>query len=894
MNWFQRLLRKREMEQRLDKELRHHFESMVSDNLRAGLNEPEARRKARLDFGGLEQLKEECRDARGTMLVEATVQDLRFALRTLAKSPVFSIAVVATLALGIGANTAVFQLLDALFFQSLPVAEPDRLVTVQIRGGNGNFGISRGDGRLTYPLFQGIRDHQTALSGVLASSIETVRIGVAPDTREIPAMFASGDFFSTLQVAPAAGRLIDQSDDFAGCASPGVVLSHSFWQSEFAGQSAALGSRIVIADHLLEIIGITPPGFGGLEVGTRFDIALPLCTQALLHNGDRHFQRRDVFWLSVMGRLKPGWSREQAAQHLVAISPGLFAATAPGGYSSKSTENYKALRLDAVPGNNGVSSLRQEYATSLWMLLGITGLVLLIACANIANLMLARAGARQREFAVRVALGASRSRLLRQALSESLLLATGGALLGLALGRLLSGAIVAFLGTQNSPLTLDLSPSWRMLAFTTAVALTTCLLFGLAPALRSLRTDPGHTIKAGGRGLTADRQRFSFQRVLVVAQVAMSLVLVAGALLLVRSFRNLITLDPGFREKGILIASFDMSRMHLAPAQVKPAALSLVDEVQSVPRVEAAAATTNIVIGGGSWTLGIQAGSLQGPSKFTWVTPGYFNTVETPMLAGRDFTRTDSENAPKVVVVNQTFARRYFPGTDPIGKTFRSTQEPNYPEAEYQIIAICKDTRYYDLRDVPPPQSFAPLTQHPSYGPWAGLYVRSSAPLAQITAEIKRRVHQAHPGIGMEFRVFETQIRDGLVRERLMAALSGFFGVLAALLASIGLYGVMAYIVVWRRNEIGIRMALGATRGQVIRLFMRQAVALALAGLAIGVGASFVFAQATKSLLFGLTPYDPTTYCSAAILLGAVAALGSYLPARRASRLDPLVALHYE
>ncbi|HWB96853.1 MAG TPA: ABC transporter permease, partial [Bryobacteraceae bacterium] len=359
------------------------------------------------------------------------------------------------------------------------------------------------------------------------------------------------------------------------------------------------------------------------------------------------------------------------------------------------------------------------------------------------------------------------------------------------------------------------------------------------------------------------------------------------------SFRNLITLDPGFRTHGILIATFDLSRISLPAPQIKPAVASLLEEIRAVPQVEAAAATTNIIVNGGSWTLGL-TGSLQGNSKLTWVSPGYFDTVEIPILAGRDFTRADVENGQKVAIVNQTFVRRYFPGTNPIGKTFRSAKEPGYPEAEYQIVGICKDTRYSDLRDTPPPQTYAPISQHPSYGPWAAFYIRSAAPLNLLADEIKRRINRSRPGVGTEFRVFQDEVRDSLQRERLLASLSGFFGALAAVLAAIGLYGVIAYIAVRRRNEIGIRMALGATRAGIVGLFLREAALLAAVGAIFGLAGALLFARAARSLLFGFSAYDPLTYGAAAALLAAVVALGSYLPARRAAGLDPLTALHYE
>jgi predicted permease len=595
-----------------------------------------------------------------------------------------------------------------------------------------------------------------------------------------------------------------------------------------------------------------------------------------------------------MGRLKPGLSLKQASDRLYAISPGLFEATVPTGYSAESLQDHKKLRLEALPAGTGISWLRTQYDRPLWLLLGITGLVLLIACANLANLTLARTSARDREFALRAALGASRGRLIRQLLCESLLLAMSGAALGLGLARVLSGAIVRFLTTEGDPLYLEFRIDWRMLAFTAGVAIAACVIFGLAPALRSSQAQLGEAIKTGGRGMTADRGRFSFQRLLVIVQISVSLVLVVGALLFVRSFRNLTALDPGFREKGILLAFFDMTGLHVPAGAVKPLDRELLDEVHSIPQVEAAATTTNILIGGGMWSLGVRLGSVEDESRFTWVSPGYFETLQIPLLAGRGFNRSDTESSPKVAIVNQTFVRHFLGGADPIGKTFRSSAEPNYPEAEYQIVGVAKDTKYFDLREQTPPMSYAPADQLYAKGLWSTMFIRSSAPLSSVGSAIRHRLSASHPDMAMEFRPFQAQIDEGLVRERLMAALSGFFGALAALLATIGLYGVMAYVMVRRRNEIGIRMALGAGRGSVIGLVMKDAALLVMTGIAVGLVCGLALARTAASLLFGLSSYDALTFGGAALLLALVAALGSYLPAHRASRLDPMTALRYE
>ncbi len=827
--------------------------------------------------------------------VETLWQDLRYGARLLRLSPGFAIVAILSLALGIGANTAIFQLIDAVRLRSLPVPNPQELAEVRVANGNGGMGVSNGfNAEMTNPLWEQVRERQQAFSGVFAWGSDLIGMGQGNQARRVRGLWVSGEFFSVLGVPPIRGRLFGPADDRRGCGPAGVVIGYGLWQSEFGGQDSAVGSKMMIQNHPFEVIGVTPPAFFGLEVGQTFDIALPICTVSIW---GRAIERRDIWWLTVMGRLKPGWTLAQASAHLNGISPGLFDATAPTGYEG-TQERYRKLRLAAFPAGTGVSRLRRTYDTPLWLLLAITGLVLLIACANLANLMLARASAREREVAVRLALGASRGRLIRQLLSESLLLAVSGAALGAGLARLLSQGIVRFLSSEANSLQLDLSTDWRVLAFTAAAAILTCVVFGLAPALRSLRIEPGAAMKAGGRGLTAGRERFSFQRLLVVSQIAVSLVLLVGAVLFVRSFRNLVTFDPGFREKGILITFFDLTRLHLPAARGVSFQRELLERVRAIPQVEAAASTSNVPLNGASWTMGVRVagrqGEQRGASKFTWVSPGYFRTMEIPLLAGRDFNASDTDTSHKVAVVNETFVRRFSAGENPIGEVMRTAAEPNYPVALYEIVGVVKDTKYAGLREDTQAIAFAPAPQHPNPGPWAAILIRSSAPLTEVVAAVKRDVGQLNPEIVMDFRVFQAQIREGLARERLMAALSGFFGVVAALLAGIGLYGVISYLVARRRNEIGIRMALGASRYQVVALIMREAALLLVIGVAVGMILSLAGATSAGALLFGLQPYDPLTLIASGALLAAIAALASYLPARRTSRLDPMIALRYE
>ena len=887
------LVRRGAVERELDRELQFHLDQEVENNVRLGMAPSAARSAALRRLGGAAQIQEECRDMRGWSFIEGAMRDLQYAWRMLRKAPAFTLAAVATLALGIGANTAIFQLLDAVRLRNLPVGDPQRLALIRIAAKGGGFGISHYSDNLSYPLLEQIRDHQQAFSGVFAwySGYTNLRIGEGERARRATVLQVTGDFFPTLGISPAAGRLFGPGDDLRGCAAPTVVLSYPFWQSEFGGGLSAIGSRLMVMGHSLEIIGVTPGGFSGPEVGPRFDFSLPLCSITALGQAETApFERRDYSWLSVMGRLKTGWTLTQASEHLRAISPGLMQATALSGYSRNSLERYLDFRLEAVSGATGVSRLRETYDRSLWLLLGLTGLVLLIACANLSNLLLARAGAREREFAVRLALGAGTGRLIRQTFMEGLLLAAAGAVLGLALAAALSSGILRFLETEENRLVLDLALDWRMLAFTAAIACLTCLLLSLAPALRASRSHPAAAMKAGARGLTADRTRFGFQRMLVVVQVSVSLVLVAGAFLFVGSFRRLVALDPGFRAQGVLHATFELDSQAHDEAVLR----QLLEEVRATPQVESAASTTNFLIGSGMWSLVARTDAMVRDARFTWVSPGFFATLRTPILAGRDFTANDTRTSHKVAVVNEIFAHMFFPGTSPIGKTFRTLPEPGYPETEYEVVGLVKNTRYFTLQEAEPAMAYEPITQFPPGVVGGMMFLRSSAPLTAVEAAVRRRIAAWRPGTGMQFQPFERRISDSLMRERLLAALTGFFGGLAALLATIGLYGVLAYNTLRRRNEIGIRMALGATRGQILALVLKEAAALTGVGLAIGLAGSLALAQTAASLLFGISARDPGQLGEAAAALLAAAAVGSLLPARRASRLDPMNALRDE
>src|SRR5713101_2767157 len=826
------------------------------------------------------------------------LQDVRFALRTLRKSWGFAVTAVLTLALGIGANAAIFQLLDAVRLRNLPVAKPATLAAVRIKSGTRGFGITSGgdfDTMLSYPMWEQIRLHQQSFSGVFAwAQSGWVSLGEGAQERHAQLLWVSGQMFSVLGVPPLRGRMFTEKDDQPNCGLPGVAISYALWQGEFGGQDSAIGSRLIIEGHPTEVIGVTPRSFFGMEVGRGFDIAVPFCSLTTYAPAALTTTRSDFFWLHVVGRLKQGLTLEQASSQLSAMSPGFIEVTLPTGYSSTSLNIYKNFRLAAYPGGNGISWLRQTYDTSLWLLLGTTGLVLLIACANLANLMLVRASTRAREMAVRLALGASRWRLIRQLLSEGLLLAAGGALLGIVLAGVFSRSLIRFLSTEGDTIRLDLSMDWRVLLFTGLIAIATCVIFGLVPAFRSSRADPGLALKSGSRGSTAGPERFSFQRLLVVSQLAVSVVLLVGALLFVRSFWNLVKLDPGFRERGILIAVLDFRRLTFSPERNTEFIRELLTETRTVPQAESAATSTHIPLNGGSWNLGVHVNGLEGGSKFTWVSPKYFQTMSIPLLAGREFSDLDTRTSPRVAIVNETFVQKYLSGQNPLGNVIRTTPEPGYPPSEYEIVGVIKDTKYDELREPAPAITFAPADQYPNAGAWAILFIRFSSPPSAAISAVRDKLSAVSPAITFDFHVFHTDFQNGLVRVRLMALLSGFFGALAALLAMIGLYGVMSYIVAMRKNEIGIRMALGASRASVIGIIVRQTLTMLGVGVGAGLVLSMAAARGANSLLYGLEANDPLTLFSAAAFLAAVALAASYIPAYRASRVDPMNALRYE
>ncbi len=825
-------------------------------------------------------------------------RDLRHALRFLRLSPGFTLVAVLTLALGIGANTAIFQLVDSLRLRTIPVKNPQELGTIRIADrhwGSGQF--SSQYAQLSFAMWEQIRKRQEGFSEIAVWSDERFNLATGGEVRKAKGIRVSGDFFHVLGVQPILGRLLGPEDDQPGCSLSGANISYAFWQRNFAGDPSVVGKRFTLDANSFQVVGVTPPGFNGISIGDTFDVAVPICIEPILHPRNNRLTLRHAWWLATIGRLKPGWTITRANAQMLAVTSAILQETIPPVYDAEGTKKYLEYKLGAFSASTGFSELRSDSETSLWLLLGISGLVLLIACANLANLMLVRTSARERQITIRRALGATRWRMVRELLSESLLLAAAGSICGLFLAFAISRMLVAFISTQQNQVFLDLGMDWRVLAFTTALAVLTTVAFGLAPALRATRAEPATLLQSGSRGTTGGRERFSLRRILIVSQVGLSVVLLMGALLFVRSLRNLTTLNVGFQQTGILSTSVDFTRLQLPEERYTEYKRDLVKRVQAIPGIESAAHAMLVPFGGSSWNDDvINEGSDQdaGVAWLNYLGPDYFKTVGTPLLAGRDFDDRDTATSVKVAIVNQAFARKILKGADPLGKRFRIHEAPGKPRPLYEIVGVTADNKFQDMHEEYLPFMYFPATQQEKPSPDDQILIRSSLPLTSLIASMKETIANVNPSIDLEFLVFKTRIQNSLLQDELMATLSGFFGFLAALLAAIGLYGVMSYMVIQRTKEIGIRMAIGAERVDVLHMILREAAVLTVTGLVIGTGLALGAAQAAKSLLYGLKPRDPLTLVMAVVTLSAVAAFASFLPAYRASKLDPLTALRYE
>jgi putative ABC transport system permease protein len=894
MNWWRFFYRSRWDDERA-KELQDYLAHEIDDNIARGMSADGAARAAHRRLGNATRIREEIYEMNTLPFVDAAWQDLRYGMRLLLKNRTFALVAILTLALGTGANAAIFQLVNAVRLRTLPVEKPHELVSIGIDNhGKGRTGRGYG-GRSIYtePIYRALEREQQPFSSVIAWGSDSWDLSTAGELRPARGFYASGNFFDALGVRSHVGRLFTASDDQKGCSPPAAVLSYAFWHSRYGGNPSVVGQAITLDRHAFTIAGVTPPQFFGAEVGRTFDIAIPLCAEPLIRGAQAGTGEQHVWWLDVIGRLKPGWTVKRAAAQLDVISAGVFKSTVSPRYTAETAESFLAFKLTAQSAAAGVSNLRREYATPIWVLLGATGLVLLITCANLANLMLARASTREREMAVRLAIGASRGRVVRQLLSESLLIAALGAAAGLLLARWLSQTLVTFVTTSSNRLFVDLAPDWRVFAFTALLAVVACLLFGLSPALKATRTDPAKAMMGGGRSSSEGRGAFRLRRGLVVLQVALSLVLIVGALLFTRSLQNLANVDVGFRPDGLVRAAVDLRGSPLKQDALVHAFDQLVARVSAVPGVTAAANALIVPLSGPGWNDRIVVGGVQqeGLVLFNQVGGSYFETLETPLVAGRTFDGRDRAGSPLTAIVNQTFARKYFRGKSPIGETFQFEVTPGRPQVRYEIVGIVGDSKYSDLREDAAPIGYVALSQETAPEPSVEIIVRSDVALSSLTPVLTAAIVEAAPGASVFYRPLSEYLRESLVTERVMASLSGFFGVLAVLIATIGLYGVVSYMVMRRQTEIGIRVALGAAPHAVVRMVLAESGWLLGAGGVIGLALAAASSRPVATLLFRLEPWDPLSFGVAAGALGLVTLVAAWIPARRASRMVPTLAL---
>jgi predicted permease len=886
MGLFQRvanLLRSNRLSNDIERELAFHMAERADDLMASGMSERDARREARRRFGNPSFQKEQTREVDVATWLESLVGDVRYACRALRASPVFALVTIASLGLGIGANTAIFSLINAVVLKTLPVSRPDELVQITMQD------LAEGTA-FTNPIWEQVRDRQDIFSGVFVYTPTSFDLSSGGEVRRTDGYWVSGDFFSTLGVRPTTGRLITRADDVRGC-PPVAVLSHGFWQNEYGGSPSAIGKTISIERKPHVIVGVTDPTFFGLDVGRSISVYTPLCVRTGL-------DARSNWFLWMIGRPKPGVTLSQLRSRLAQLSAPVFSSTIPERWSPAEKAEYLKNQLNARPTPNGVSSIRRQYQKALTVLMVVVGLVLLIACANVANLLLARATVRGREMAIRLAIGAARRRVVRQLLTESILLAGLGAVAGIFFAKWGAQLLVRVLSDGAVTVALDLGVDARVLGFTLAVAVTTGLLFGLAPAWRSARIDPQVALRASGRGVAEGHTRFTIGKALVIGQIALSLVLVIGAGLLLGSFRKLTTFDPGFRRDGVMIVSANVTNAGYTSETFGTVRREMLARLRALPGVQAAAASQMTPLSGSSWNDFVQVDGYTPKSRedvlvyFNEVTDAFFAALGTPILAGRDFGERDQPGSQAVAIVNETMAKKFYNGS-PLGKDVRIIVHDS-AGPPFEIIGVVKDAKYQTLREETLPTVYLAMNQSQGAGPYTQFAIRTTGPASAIGPSVKTAVADLNRAIALDLMPLTQQIDATIVRDRLLATLSAFFGGLALLLATVGLYGTLSYNVARRRNEIGIRIALGAAQHRVMRLVLGEVSRMIAIGIVVGSIVALATTRLVKSFLYGLTATDPTTIIGAAATLAIVALAAGALPAWRASRVEPISALRDE
>jgi predicted permease len=831
----------------------------------------------------------------------AFFQDLRYSLRTLRKAPLFTAVAVLSLALGIGANSAIFSLINQLLLQRLPVRNPEQLVMLAGRGRH--YGGNNGRDKLSYPMYQDIRDKNQVFSGMFCTHRDTMSATFAGRTELISGETVSGNFFPVLGIGAAIGRVFSASDDLIQGGHPLAVLSYGYWKTRFGGDRNILGQKIVVNGQPLTIIGVSQAGFDGIEPGFAPQIRVPITmTGYLPPSGFSRLNERRFRWTQTFGRLKPGITIEKAQAGLQPLFHQILNMEVQEKAFAKASpfvkQEFLKMWMEAMPGSKGRSDLRRTYSKQLLALMAIVGLVLLIACSNLANLLIARASARQKEIAVRLALGAGRGRLIRQLLVESLLLSAVGGALGVGLAVLIDRGLIAFLPSGQTPLSLSATPDWTVLGFTFGVSMLAGILFGLVPALQSTRPQLAGALKDQA-GAVVRGGSVRLRKGLVVAQVSLSLLLLIGAGLFLQSLRNLKAMNPGFDVKNLLAFSVEPTLSRYDRPWTLDYYRRLSERLQSLPGVESHAFAVIPVVADNEWDNWVtiegytpKQGETPDP-HMQYCTPAFFKTLKIPVLLGRDFMPKDVEGAPKVGIVNQKFAKRYFGSASPIGRHIGMGIDPG-TKMDIEIVGVAGDTKYESMREEVPYELYIPYTQT-DFVTGMTVYVRAQGEPTGIFNMLRPTVRDVDAGVPMyDLRTLDDQIEISLLTERLLATLSSVFGCLATLLAALGLYGVMAFMVARRTREIGIRMALGADSGSVVWMVMREVLALAAIGVAIGMGAAWAATRFIETQLFGIQPTDLLTMALAALGIGVVAGLAGYVPARRATGIDPMRALRWE
>jgi predicted permease len=833
--------------------------------------------------------------------MSALLPDLRLALRGLRRNPLFATVAILSLALGIGANTAIFTLIDQIVFRKLPVVAPDQLVMLYQQGAhNGN---NMGTRMHSYPLYQDLQARAEPLAEVLCRRLVAASVSIDNQTERVEAELVSGNYFTMLGVKPAVGRVLNsQEDDRLYMGHPVVVLSYDYWINRFARDPSVVGKKILVNNYPMTIAGVSAAGFAGLDPADTPEIRVPvLMKDAMLPDWPwLHMDDRRARWVQVFGRLKPGYTVESAAAPL----QGLFLQVrthemtlpAAKNWSQYSRDQFIKGRLLVEGAAGGFSGIRNDFSTALVVLMCMVGLVLLIACANVANLLIARAFMRQKELAVRLSLGASRGRLVRQMLVESVVLSLGGGLVGVFLSVVLTRGLLALIPTEGQPLLIQATPDLRILAFTLALTFATGILFGLLPALRASRPDPWTTLKDTMGSIASTGGSLFLRKGLVAAQVALSFLLLFGAGLFVRSLQNLKTTDTGVDLDNLVTFQIAPALNGYDDQRATQFYDALLERLRSAPGVRSAGIATVPILHGWEWD---SSTSVEGhrardgedmQAYMNALSPGYFESMKIPFIEGRDFTLMDAKGEPTVAIVNRRFANHFFPGKSALGKRLGRGTAPG-TKLTIEIIGVVDDSLYEGPREGVRRQVFIPRWGKSS----AAFYVRTAVASSSAYGIIRNEVRQLDSSLPVyEVKTLEAQLDETLLTDRLIALLSAGFGLLATVLASIGLYGVMAFVVARRKKELGIRLALGAQPGLLIWMVMREVLLLLGIGLAIGVPAALALGRYVAAQLYGIEAHDPWIAGTTLALLTVVSAAAGLIPAHRASRIDPILALRYE